>query len=110
MDQNSKIPEVPLKSEVHHVTHQPYKSSSPPKHFDIPTKFHEGHEKDIPNPKDFMEHKKFEKMQHVAEDHLGGSIKTSEEGKDVSHREKGFLDKAKDVFSRGVNKIKNIFK
>jgi hypothetical protein len=110
---NSKdknIPEPPRHPVEHHTVHrQESKSKSPVKKTLIPEKFHEGHEKDIPNSKDFMEHTKFEKMQHIADEHLGGPIETSEH-KTESTEKKGVWDKTKEVISKGIDKIKHIFK
>ncbi len=96
-----------------------YKSTSPSKKIIPADKFHEGHEKDIPNTKDFMEHQKFENLKHVADEHLGGPIETSEHQSQSTESDKthsqpsnkqGFWDKTKDKISHGVDKLKNLFK
>lgn len=86
--------------------------------------FHEGHEKDLPDPKDFQTHKTFEKNIKLVDEHLGGPIegnKISETLKSHHHHDQetiwektkeaassGF-EKTKDVVSSGVDKIKGLF-
>jgi hypothetical protein len=113
------IPQPPH-GDAHMGAHdQHYESTSPSKKIIPAEKFHEGHEKDIPDKKDFMEHQKFENLKHVGDIHLGGPIETSEHHSQSTESEKspsqssnkqGFWDKTKEKISHGVDKLKNLFK
>lgn len=102
-----------------------YQSTSPSKKIIPANKLHEGHEKDIPDSKDFMEHQKFENLKHIADEHLGGPIgiseyqsqsqsqsqsRESEKNTSQPSNKSGFWDKTKDKISHGVDKLKNLFK
>jgi hypothetical protein len=96
------IPEPPKSPPtVHHKTIEKRESKSKSPRREIPKTFHEGHEKDIPDPKDFMEHNKFEKMSHIAEEHLGGPIEGCE-------KDKGLWEKTKEAVSSGIDSVKNL--
>lgn len=107
---SKNIPEAPKNPpEIHHYPAQKRESRSKSPRKEIPTTFHEGHEKDIPDKKDFMEHNKFEKTAHNIDEHLGGPIQTESTGgsHNLHTQEKGFIDKAKDVISSGIDNVKN---
>lgn len=123
---SSSIPEIPKHKKEHHMsshhaeTHQDHHKlhhihhdSKPSKeikevlHYnaEIPQAFHEGHEKDVPDPNDFMKPEKFEDMKIIAEKHnLGENVEMKETGEN-----KGLWEKTKETISDGVQYIKNIF-
>ncbi len=114
-NKNTKnIPVPPSHVEIHYKSE--YKPTSPPKKIIPAQEFHEGHQKDIPDSKDFMEHKKFENLKHVADEHLGGPIEPHEHTSTTTtttttetHKE-GVWDKTKESIKHGFDKIKNMFK
>ncbi len=76
MDKKENIPKVPcdVKDSMHKEPHEKYKEPEGTYHFhaNIDPKFHEGHEKHIPDPKDAMDHCKFEKCKELVKEHLFG--------------------------------------
>jgi hypothetical protein len=107
----SEIPSVPQRKKCEtHVEKKKYESPvKSPIRSPIPKTFHEGHEKDIPDPKDFMEHHKFDLMRETADKHLEGkdAEKTIREVPST-HENKGLWEKTKETISGGVKSIKNI--
>jgi len=73
--------------------------------------FHEGHYKDIPDPKDFISHENFVEKQKIAEQHL-----TGEESHGEDEKSQGIWQKAKhvgvevkDAILDGASKVKHFF-
>jgi hypothetical protein len=106
MNQDNKIPTAP-KFESHLSSNIENKknitSSSPKKEYqqEIPEKFHEGHEKDLPDKNSFMSHCKMEQRKEEADKHLKGE-------------DQGIMDKAKymacdikDSIVNNANKVKD---